>query len=236
MVGKIEDVVSALEAHLQARKKEIAILVIDPQWDFTEFGSDILAPTIGALPVPGADLRYMQTVNELTLALKQRLEAPVWITQDWHSPEHCSFPAEGRSPFVDTYRDACGKTQRVWPMHAVANTPGALPFLQRDLIDHVFYKGENPNVESYSAFRDESGQWTGLADQLHQAGRKILVVYGLATDFCVLHTILDARELSFEVWWIQAGSRGIFIRDSQSPEQVEYEILQQMRTADVHIL
>ena len=236
MAGEIEDVVSAIESHLQTRKQEIAVIVVDPQWDFTEFGSDILSPAVGTLPVPGADLRYMQTVNELTQMLKQRLEVPVWVTQDWHPRDHCSFPAEGRQPFVDTYGDAQGKTHRVWPMHAVADTPGAMVFLQRELIDHVFYKGEHPERESYSAFRDGADQWTDLAEQLHRDGRSVLVVYGLATDFCVLQTMLDARELGFEVWWIALGSRGMFVRDSQTPEQVEYEVLQQMRTADIHIL
>ncbi len=236
MAGEIEEVVSALESHLQGRKQEVAILVVDPQWDFTEFGSDILAPTVGTLPVPGADLRYMQTVNELTRKLKDCLNAPVWVTQDWHPIDHCSFSAEGRQPFVDTYIDAQGKTQRVWPVHAVADTPGAMPFLPRELIDHVFYKGVDPEVEAYSSFRDEAGRWTGLADELRQAGRSIIVLYGLATDFCVLYTALDARELGFEVWWLQVGSRGVFIRDSQSREQVEHEILEQMRTAEVHLL
>ncbi len=202
MAGEVGEVISAIDTHLQGRKQEVAILVIDPQWDFTEFGSDILTPAVGAVPVPGSNLQYMQTVNELTATLKERLDAPVWVTQEPHQSEHV----------------------------------GAMPFLRRDLIDHVFYKEKPSDVESHSAFRDAAGQWNDLAEQLRQAGHSVLVVYGLATDFSVLQTMLDARELSFEVWWIQAGSRGIFIRDSQSVEQVEYEVLQQMRAADVHIL
>jgi nicotinamidase/pyrazinamidase len=175
-------------------------------------------------------------VNEITAELKQKFGLPVWVTQDWHPSTHCSFPQEGQQPFVDTYRDSQGKSQRVWPQHCVAGSVGAKVFLNSELVDFTFLKGQDPWVESYSAFRDEAGRWSELRDQLHTAGRKFLVVYGLATDFCVKHSILDARELGFEVLFVPEGSRGVFLDPTLSVAQLEQSVLQEFHVAGVQVV
>jgi nicotinamidase-related amidase len=128
----------------------------------------------GALPVPGGDA-VMPAVNRAAAAL------PLTVaSRDWHPASHCSFRAQGGP----------------WPVHCQAGTPGAElhPALDRRRIQHVFSKGTDAAREAYSAFDD-----TGLAGWLREHGVRRLYVGGLATDYCVRASVLDAIREGFEV-------------------------------------
>jgi nicotinamidase/pyrazinamidase len=129
----------------------------------------------GPLPVPGGD-EIADRINEL--AADPRFEL-VLATRDWHPPEHGSFDRSGGP----------------WPVHCVQETEGAQlhPALERDRVHVVIDKGHNPDTEGYSGF-DE----TGLEDLLRERGIDRLTIVGLATDYCVKETVLDARRLGFE--------------------------------------
>ncbi|WP_313061605.1 bifunctional nicotinamidase/pyrazinamidase [Agrobacterium cavarae] len=135
-------------------------------------------------------------------------------SQDWHPANHGSFASQhpGKQPFE--MGELSGKPQVMWPDHCVQETPDAdfHPDLNTQAFDHVQQKGENPAVDSYSAFRDND-QWatTGLADYLNRQGVTVLDICGLATDYCVSFSALDARDMlpDVKVRFIEDASRGI---------------------------
>jgi nicotinamidase/pyrazinamidase len=177
-----------------------ALVIIDLQNDFCPGGS---------LAVPGGD-EIIPLVNRL----QPRFDL-VLATQDWHPPEHGSFAANhpGKRPGEVVELD--GLPQILWPVHCVAGTPGAdfHPALERRAIARVFRKGTQRNIDSYSGFFDnEHRQATGLADYLRQENVHELYVCGLATDYCVKFTALDAVGLGFRTSVIEDATRGVELR------------------------
>ncbi|HEY3622164.1 MAG TPA: bifunctional nicotinamidase/pyrazinamidase [Roseiarcus sp.] len=165
----------------------------------------------GALAV-GAGDEIVPLVNRLA----SRFEHVV-ITQDWHPPTHASFAAshEGARPF-DTKRLHYGD-QILWPEHCVQGTPGAAlhPGLAVDLAFLILRKGMHSAIDSYSAFVEADGKTTtGLAALLKARGVKRVFLCGLATDFCVAHSALDARRQSFETFVIEDACRAIDANNS----------------------
>ncbi|MGL4090793.1 bifunctional nicotinamidase/pyrazinamidase [Agrobacterium cavarae] len=135
-------------------------------------------------------------------------------SQDWHPANHGSFASQhpGKQPFE--MGELSGKPQVMWPDHCVQETPDAdfHPDLNTQAFDHVQQKGENPAVDSYSAFRDnDQSATTGLADYLNRQGVTVLDICGLATDYCVSLSALDARGMlpDVKVRFIEDASRGI---------------------------
>ncbi|WP_111846938.1 bifunctional nicotinamidase/pyrazinamidase [Agrobacterium cavarae] len=135
-------------------------------------------------------------------------------SQDWHPANHGSFASQhpGKQPFE--MGELSGKPQFMWPDHCVQETPDAdfHPDLNTQAFDHVQQKGENPAVDSYSAFRDnDQSATTGLADYLNRQGVTVLDICGLATDYCVSFSALDARDMlpDVKVRFIEDASRGI---------------------------
>jgi nicotinamidase/pyrazinamidase len=146
-----------------------ALLIIDVQNDFTPGG---------ALGVPDGDA-VIAHINELIASGRF---ARVFATRDWHPPDHGSFEtADPPGP---------------WPVHCVQGTPGAElhPDLDHDGIHAVIDKGRHPATEGYSAF-----DATGLADRLRAEGIDAVTIVGLATDYCVRASALDALREGFEV-------------------------------------
>jgi nicotinamidase/pyrazinamidase len=173
------------------------LLAIDLQPDFMPGG---------ALAVDGGD-----TIVPLVNRLARRFENVV-VTQDWHPPTHASFAAshEGAKPF-DTKRLHYGD-QTLWPEHCVQGTPGAAlhPDLAVGRAFLILRKGMHSGVDSYSAFVEADGQTTtGLAALLKARGIKRIFACGLATDFCVAHSALDARNAGFETFVIEDACRAI---------------------------
>jgi len=177
-----------------------ALILVDLQNDFVPGG---------ALPVPGGDL---------VLPLANRLQARfdlVVATQDWHPASHGSFAANHPGKQPGDVVDLNGLSQVLWPVHCVQGTPGAA--LARGLdasrIVRVFQKGTNPAIDSYSGFFDNGHRRaTGLGDFLH--GRKVgeVFVAGLATDYCVKFTALDAVALGFKTHFLEEASRGVNLK------------------------
>lgn len=174
-----------------------ALVIIDVQNDFCSGG---------ALAVPDAD-----TILPLVNALMGDFPR-VFLTQDWHPPRHVSFASShpGRPPF--TMLDLPYGPQRLWPDHCVAGTSGAELHHRLVIPPHAvrIRKGTRPEFDSYSAFY-ENDRCTpvGLDAALQAAGVTEIILAGLATDFCVLHTALDGRALGYEVSVVEAACRGI---------------------------
>ncbi|MFA1625139.1 bifunctional nicotinamidase/pyrazinamidase [Rhizobium mongolense] len=178
-----------------------ALLLVDIQNGFCPGGN---------LPVPDGH-QVVPVANKLIDSGKYDL---IVASQDWHPPGHGSFASShpGKKPFE--MGELSGKPQMMWPDHCVKNTLDAElhPALKTEEIDLIQQKGENPLVDSYSAFRDnDQDASTGLSDFLEDQGVTELDVCGLATDYCVKFSALDALEMmpGIKVRFIEDASRGI---------------------------
>jgi nicotinamidase/pyrazinamidase len=165
----------------------------------------------GTLPVNKGD-EIVPIIN----AMAKKFENVV-ITQDWHTPGHTSFASahDGKKPF-ETIKLSYG-TQVLWPDHCVQGTNDAA--LQKDLdlpnAQLVIRKGYHKDVDSYSAFREADRKTdTGLAGYLKARGIKTVYVCGLATDFCVAWTAMDARAAGFNAFVVEDACRGIDLNGS----------------------
>jgi nicotinamidase/pyrazinamidase len=178
------------------------LLAIDLQADFMPGG---------ALPVARGD-EIVPLVNRLA----RRFEN-VAVTQDWHPRGHASFASshEGAKPF-ETRRLEFGD-QTLWHDHCLQGTPGAElhPDLAIDLAFLILRKGMHSGIDSYSAFVEADGNTTtGLAALLKARGVKRVFACGLATDFCVAHSALDARADGFQTFVIEDACRAIDANNS----------------------
>jgi nicotinamidase/pyrazinamidase len=196
-----------------------ALLLVDIQNDFLPGG---------ALEVPRGD-EVIAVANRLG-----RFADLVVATQDWHPPDHKSFVLNhpGRKP--GDVIELGGTEQVLWPPHCVQNTPGSdlAPGLETSKIAEIFYKGIDPEIDSYSAFFDNRHRRaTGLGAYLRGRGVEDLFVTGLATDYCVLWTALDSVELGFRTIVVEDGCRGIEL----NPGDIE-RALEEMRGAGVRIV
>lgn len=181
---------------------EAVLLAVDLQYDFMPGGG--LAVARGDEAVPA--------VNRLA-----RLFANVVLTQDWHPPGHASFASShpGKKPF-DTMRLAYGE-QVLWPDHCVQATPGAA--LHKDLdvkqAQLVIRKGYHTGIDSYSAlFEADRKTPTGLVGYLNQRGLRRVFLAGLATDFCVAWSAVDAARAGFDVAVVEDACRAIDMNGS----------------------
>lgn len=174
-----------------------ALVVIDVQNDFCPGG---------ALAVAGGD-EILPIVNRLVGEHEH-----VVVTQDWHPAGHSSFASQhgGKSPF-DNVEMPYG-TQTLWPDHCVQGTAGAEfhPALQWEKAELIIRKGFRRSIDSYSAFfENDHATPTGLNGYLVERGIRKLVMVGLATDFCVAFSALDAARLGFAVTVVMEGCRAI---------------------------
>lgn len=183
-------------------KSSDALLVIDVQNCFVPGGS--LAVKDGAAIVP--------VINDLAKSF-----ANVVLTQDWHTADHVSFASQhpGKKPF-ESIALPYG-SQVLWPDHCVQGTPGAalVPGLSVPQARLILRKGFHKGVDSYSAFLEADRKTqTGLSGYLHGAGIQRVFVCGLATDYCVAWSALDARKLGFQAVVVEDASRGIDLNGS----------------------
>lgn len=196
-------------ASSQRKTTQSALIVIDVQNDFCPGG---------ALAVPGGD-QILPLVNRLIGSFDH-----VILTQDWHPAGHSSFASShaGQSPFGAIkmpYGD-----QTLWPDHCVQGTPGAefhgdLAWTRAEL---VIRKGFRRGIDSYSAFYENDRTTpTGLAGYLRERGFKSLVLVGLATDFCVAYSALDAARLGFATTVAMDACRAIDLGGSLAAAEAE---------------
>lgn len=177
-----------------------ALVLVDIQNDFCPGG---------ALAVPQGD-DVVRVANRLARSFDV-----VVATQDWHPADHGSFAANhpGHEPYQVI--DLDGLEQVLWPVHCVQGSSGAdfHPDLATGRVTRVFQKGTDPAVDSYSGFFDNGRRAsTGLADWLRDQGVSGVYVLGLATDFCVRFTALDAVDQGFDAYLVEDGCRGVGLR------------------------
>ena len=188
-----------------------ALLVIDMQLDFLPGGT--LAVKDGDAILPGIN------------ALAARFDHVI-LTQDWHPRGHISFAStHGRQPFTDTVRAAYG-TQTLWPDHCIQGTPGAQlhPDLDIPHAELILRKGFRRNIDSYSAFTENDGVTpTGLAGYLRERGFTRVFLAGLAYDFCVGYSALDARRLGFEAIVLRDACRAIDLHGSVQAIEASFD-------------
>jgi len=194
------------------------LIVTDPQLDFCPGG---------ALAVPQGDA-IVPKVNRLA-----RRFAHVILTQDWHPAGHASFASThpGRRPF-ETIEVEYGP-QTLWPDHCVQGTPGAAfhPALDIPRAELIIRKGYHPTIDSYSAFRENDRKTpTGLASYLRERGFERVTLCGLATDFCVFFSAIDAVAAGFATAVALDASRAIDMGGSLA------QALAAMREAGVVLL
>ena len=186
------------------RPADEALIVVDVQNDFCPGG---------ALAVAGGDA----IIPEINALLRQ-FEVRV-LTQDWHPADHASFADNhpGAAPFSMT--EMPYGPQVLWPSHCVIGTPGAAfhPSLAVDCADMVIRKGFRPQVDSYSAFFENDHRTpTGLAGYLRDRGLSDLTFVGLAHDFCVSWSAIDAANLGFRATVLEAATRAIDLNGSRA--------------------
>jgi nicotinamidase/pyrazinamidase len=195
-----------------------ALILVDIQNDFLPGG---------ALPVPRGD-EVVPVANALIDSGRFKL---IVATQDWHPANHGSFASQYVGKAVGEVIQLAGLPQVLWPDHCVQDTGGALfaPGLNTRAITRVFHKGTNPQIDSYSGFYDNGHRkGTGLAEYLRGLEVKEVCIVGLATDYCVKFTALDARRLGFETTVVIDGVRGVDLRPGDSERAIE-----EMRAAGV---
>jgi nicotinamidase/pyrazinamidase len=174
-----------------------ALILVDIQNDFCKDG---------ALEVPEGNM-----VVPIANQLMEKFDLVI-ATQDWHPANHKSFAANHLFRKPGMVIDLNGLEQVLWPIHCVQGSLGAefVKDLNTEGIDHVFQKGTDPEIDSYSGFFDNGKRKsTGLGDFLKEKGVDTVYVMGLATDYCVKFTTLDAIELGFKTYLIQDGCRGV---------------------------
>lgn len=168
-----------------------ALVIVDIQKDF----------------LPGGALAVSHGNDVLSVLLRciNKFESrglPIFATRDWHPLHHCSFTAQGG----------------VWPIHCVADSPGAKPppSFQLPSSTVIVTKGTAPETEGYSGF-----QGTTLNVQLKEAGVRRLFVGGLATDFCVLNTVKDALHLGYQVYLLFDAIRAVNLQPNDGSKAIE---------------
>ncbi len=182
-----------------------ALLVVDVQNDFCPGG---------ALPVREGD-RVVQPLNRM-IDWAERHGETVYASRDWHPPKAGHFKDYGG----------------IWPIHCVQDTPGARfhPALRLPADAIVVTKGDQPSSDGYSAFEGHTPNGVTLAHDLREKGVRHLFVGGLATDYCVRHSALDARKAGFEVTLLTDAVKGVEVNPGDSAKALE-----EMRRAGVKL-
>jgi nicotinamidase/pyrazinamidase len=196
-----------------------ALILVDIQNDFLPDG---------ALAVPDGD-HVIRVVNKLQSAFPL-----VVATQDWHPANHGSFAVNhaGRKPFDQITLN--GLPQTLWPVHCVQGSKGAelAPGLERKKIAKVFQKGTDPAIDSYSGLFDNGHRKsTGLGEWLKTQGVTEVFVCGLATDYCVKFTALDAAQFGFKTQFIEDASRGVNLQPNDVKQAID-----EMKRAGIKIM
>ncbi|XP_052079382.1 nicotinamidase-like isoform X4 [Mytilus californianus] len=198
--------------------RQIALLIIDVQNCFLPGGSLAVAEGDKVIPV----------INNIRSEYKADISL-VALSQDWHCSDHISFASQhkGAGPVIQLLYDKSGSlcdennnctevaynlTQHLWPDHCVINTSSAnfSLSLTQEPSDIVIRKGYNCKVDSYSAFYDNGGfRYTELHDKLQEAGIEAIIITGLARDYCVYYTAMDAKQLGYETYVVLDATRPV---------------------------
>jgi len=181
--------------------EKTGVIVGDIQGDFTEWRT-------GSLAVPDSGGDFIKRVGEAT-AILHASGLPIFGVQDWHPGDHISFYTShpGKKPFETIKID--GRHQVLWPPHCVQGTENARILVDNNLFLAVVQKGRDRRYDSYSAFQDDGGHKTEMEFILRRNGIEKIVLYGIATDYCVRATVVDALQAGFQVTVIEELCRGV---------------------------
>lgn len=182
-----------------------ALLLIDIQNDFVQGG---------ALAVPDG-MEIIAIANRLMPRFNQ-----VIATQDWHPHNHRSFASQNPGVALYSHFDLDGLPQTAWPDHCIQNTFGAelVDILDQKHIHHRVFKGTDRVIDSYSGFFDNGHRRsTGLSDLLRKHLINEVFVLGLATDYCVLYSVLDAIQEGFQTTVVTDACRGVGLNANDIP-------------------
>jgi len=181
-------------------KEGWAVIVVDVQPCFVEGGS---------LAVSGADDAYVAKVQRDTKWLYQDGYL-IFGTRDYHPPDHISFASNypGHDPF-EVVELPDGRSQVLWPDHCVQTAGDSRALVDNDLFFELVKKGQDPLFDSYSVFQDDGGAKTELHSILQAKGVTHLVIYGIATDYCVYASVMGAVEGGYSVTVVEDLIRGV---------------------------
>jgi len=197
------------------------IIVVDIQGDFTTLKN-------GSLAVPDSGRDFVEKVRTSSETLFKN-GFKLFATQDWHPPDHMSFYTnnKGKKPF-DTIQ-VNGLTQILWPPHCIQGSENAWILLDTSLFTGIIKKGKDPDHDSYSGFKDDGGTKTGMDDILEKHLIEKVIVYGIATDYCVKFTAMDAIRAGYKVTVIESLCRGV-------AQDTSLKALEEMKDAGVKVL
>jgi nicotinamidase/pyrazinamidase len=204
---------------MELNLKKAALIIVDVQNDFIPGGA--LAVSEGDQVVP--------VINSI-----QRKFGIVIATQDFHPATHGSFAANHPGKTPGEFIDLNGLNQILWPVHCVQCSEGAEfhQDLNRENWDAIFQKGMNPEVDSYSGFFDNARRGdTGLGDFLKEKGIRKVFIAGLALDYCIKFTVLDAVSLGFETYLIVDATRAVNLQPTDGDLAIR-----EMESAGVKII
>jgi len=193
--------------------------MVDLQNDFCKGGS--LEVQEGDAVIPLA--------NEL-----QKYFDLIIVTKDWHPQNHMSFASNHPGKKVGDVMIVHGISQVLWPDHCVQHSKGAElhPNLDLESIDHIVHKGTQKTIDSYSAFFDnEHLRSTELANYLQKHNVSDVYIMGLATDYCVKYSCLDAVQLGFNTYMIEDACRGVELQTGDIEKAIN-----QIKQAGVHVI
>jgi len=182
-------------------QSDTGVIVVDLQGDFTTYKN-------GSLAVAGTDKDFVDKVQKVTEALSAKGYL-IFGTQDWHPADHISFFSNhsGKKPFEAIQIE--NRTQVLWPPHCVQGTQNARVLIDNNLFLAIVKKGQDKQYDSYSGFQDDGGAKTEMNLILQKNGVKELIVYGIATDYCVKATAIDAAAAGYKVTVIEGLSKGV---------------------------
>lgn len=196
-----------------------ALIMVDLQNDFCSGGH---------LAVPGgedviAHANLLQPQFDLIVA-----------TQDWHPQDHMSFATNHPGSHIGDELIIDGVKQVLWPKHCVQGEQGAMfhPDLNLERVHKIFHKGTDKQIDSYSAFFDNAHRRsTGLGEYLRSENISTVYILGLATDYCVKYSALDAAKEGFEVYVIADACRGVELKSGDISNAIA-----EMKAANIHVI
>ncbi len=191
----------AVSTTVVSAQPSTAVIVVDLQGDFTTLKN-------GSLAVAGTDAAFVAKVRKATESMRKQ-GLPIFATQDWHPADHVSFFPNHPGKKAFDVIDIAGKQQVLWPPHCVQNTANAGLLLDPKLFAAVVKKGKDKRYDSYSGFQDDGGAKTDLDRILKKKGIQEVIVYGIATDYCVRATALDALKAGYKVTVIEGLCKGV---------------------------
>ena len=200
---------------------QTGVIVVDVQGDFTFFKQ-------GSLAVQDTDQSYIDKVLAATRQLKNK-GCKIFATQDFHPENHISFYTSHKDKAPYETIEIEGRVQILWPPHCMQGTENSDILIDNDLFTAIVQKGMNPEYDSYSGFFDDGGINTGLEELLKSFQINTLIIFGLATDYCVKATAMDAVQLGFNVILIESLCKGV-------AEDTTLSALKEMKSVGIKII